>query len=262
MDHPERPVQAADEVESFIHVLISFAIAYVPHNCRDAATFDVDYCFCEKTDDGPVTSLLKRRCVTDGYLYTTRDGRQRLQFLAEDRGAVGQKRSRRSKEEHPLNHIFRVLLSWTKTRYAQSWDLTTGSRVVNVGSSKENIHEEYLVQRPGKLEASERMRVTPLLESQRLANGRVAPGQPSAEDKPVKSGTHDMMIDLLSDTLAKCVWPIMDKTPDQVDTNNNSQRADEADDVVDGEHETKRQKQTGEPSFSNVFTGQALCIVS
>ncbi|KAI0741093.1 hypothetical protein C8Q76DRAFT_581172, partial [Earliella scabrosa] len=51
MDHPERPVQAADEVESFIHVLVSFAIAYVPHNCRDAAAFDVDYCFCEKTDD-------------------------------------------------------------------------------------------------------------------------------------------------------------------------------------------------------------------
>ncbi|KAI0767104.1 hypothetical protein C8Q74DRAFT_931320 [Fomes fomentarius] len=222
MNHPEYPVQPEDDVESFVHVLLSFAIAYLPHNCDNLHDFDSAYFFCEKTNNGSVASALKRRCLTSGRLYLAKEGADTLIFLTPDEMDGGHIHSRTL--GHPMNDVFQMLLSWTRSRYAVETGRSPGiARPHAVLSSsreaKENVntHEGVGSTLLQKTATAVRRLVSPLSHSQRRSNEHTMPTQGFERDG-IKFDAHDAMTKILSAAIAHDLWPLEDKTADQLES--------------------------------------------
>ncbi|KAI0653518.1 hypothetical protein C8Q70DRAFT_601768 [Cubamyces menziesii] len=88
LNMPSKEIDVADDLESFLYVLIWCAIRYLPHNCTDVGHF-VYYFF----DHGETTNhqeyscgLLKRLAIEAGYLLTNMQ--KRVIFLREPRPVV------------------------------------------------------------------------------------------------------------------------------------------------------------------------------
>lgn len=222
MNHPEYPVQPEDDVESFVHVLLSFSIAYLPHNCVNVHDFDSAYFFCEKTNSGSTASTLKRRCLTSGRLYLVTEGVDTLTFLAPDEMVGGHIHSRTL--GHPLNDVFRMLLSWTRSRYAveggRSPGITRPHAVLSSSrTAKENMntHEGVGSTLLQKTATAVRRLVSPLSDSPRRSNEHAMPMQ-GYEGDGIKVDAHDAMMKVLSAAIAHGLWPLEDKTADQLES--------------------------------------------
>ncbi|KAI9062397.1 hypothetical protein FKP32DRAFT_1652944 [Trametes sanguinea] len=140
-DHPEAPVEIADELESFWHVMIYCAIRYLPHTYKDVGDFMYQF-----FDDGMRRNLngeeaeytcgaLKRMVMVTGKLNTLTN--QRVVFLRRPPGSDPQakpkkpsklskkssKLSKKSttkvpkKDRHPINGILLPLLKCFTARY-------------------------------------------------------------------------------------------------------------------------------------------------
>ncbi|OSD02228.1 hypothetical protein PYCCODRAFT_412716 [Trametes coccinea BRFM310] len=104
--HPYHPVSVADELESFFHVLLFYAIRLLRHNIDNARFFISEY-----FDSYTVGEQSRRRC-SRAKRAAMRDGEievddKQLQFMCED-GRV----------HEALNGLFATLLSYFKARYA------------------------------------------------------------------------------------------------------------------------------------------------
>ncbi|KAI0333001.1 hypothetical protein GY45DRAFT_1359929 [Cubamyces sp. BRFM 1775] len=83
LNDPLREIDVADDLESFLHVLIWCAIRYLPHNCTDVGHF-MHYFFDhgETNEHGEYTcSLLKRLAISAGRVLT--NTQKRVVFLRE-----------------------------------------------------------------------------------------------------------------------------------------------------------------------------------
>ncbi|KAI0753136.1 hypothetical protein C8Q80DRAFT_1095930, partial [Daedaleopsis nitida] len=211
MNHPERPVLPADDLESILHVLLSFALSWLPHNLHDISAFDYAYFFCEEHAGKSAASELKQRCLTSGRLYTTCDGSDTLKFASVCYGSVQKQVVK--KYDHPINEIFEGVFAWTARRYSPTDAMstpslkTTPSRTMPGPSNKENVTQDSHVQ-------GEKHRL-PKGPFQMITN-HFKRSTPTRAPEEIDLAAHDAIVELLSDALQYAKWPLADKTHDQL----------------------------------------------
>ncbi|OSD00251.1 hypothetical protein PYCCODRAFT_1393895 [Trametes coccinea BRFM310] len=118
-DHPYAQVEIADELESFLHVMIYCAIRYLPHTCDDVGDFMYEY-----FDDGVrrprkpeaeyTCGILKGYVMDKGAIFTS--DRVPITFLRSPRGPNSAPPT--VADEHPINSIFDDLLKRFSARYS------------------------------------------------------------------------------------------------------------------------------------------------
>ncbi|OSD00222.1 hypothetical protein PYCCODRAFT_1393825 [Trametes coccinea BRFM310] len=126
-DHPHAQVEIADELESFLHVIIYCAIRYLPHTCDDVGSFMYNY-----FDDGVrrrqpeaeyTCGILKGYVMDKGTIVTSE--RVPVTFLRSPPIADSKKSSRNSKKRprppppqpHPINRVLSKLFPMFSARY-------------------------------------------------------------------------------------------------------------------------------------------------
>ncbi|KAI0764251.1 hypothetical protein BD413DRAFT_680539 [Trametes elegans] len=193
--HPERPIQIADELESFLHVLIYHGVRYLRHSLGSRATdFIVTYfdTFLPGPQGRQVCSIMKTNAVKMGTIFI--DSSEDLQFL-NDCGD----------EEHPLNDfIFKDLLPLFVERYRiEKWDDAVARR--------REKKKAQLVSAMNTSQDADKIVVV-------LTEKELPPGRPSEEctDKAAKLNTHDEFLNLLRTRRTTGTWPENDKMADQL----------------------------------------------
>ncbi|KAL7277786.1 hypothetical protein ACG7TL_008729 [Trametes sanguinea] len=114
-NNPEAQVEIADELESFLHVMIYCAIRYLPHTCENVGDFMYHF-----FDDGVrrgeaeyACGTFKRLIIKTGTLITHSD--EQLTFLRRPRGPNSAPPT--GADEHPINSLFKFLLPYFRARY-------------------------------------------------------------------------------------------------------------------------------------------------
>ncbi|KAI0628970.1 hypothetical protein C8Q77DRAFT_325978 [Trametes polyzona] len=116
LDKDTKEIDIQDELESFFHVLLYFAIRFLPHNCVRVTEFMTNY-FDSYTDysaGGLMCGELKRSCMLNGRIHLGLDPdapSRHLQFFM-SASPDTQQTAAASKATHPLNNIIRTLLKW------------------------------------------------------------------------------------------------------------------------------------------------------
>ncbi|RPD55664.1 hypothetical protein L226DRAFT_617055 [Lentinus tigrinus ALCF2SS1-7] len=106
LDNPEKPVQIADEIESFYHVTLHNALRYLRHTCKSLQYTMFDYFDQYSFEEGQYRcGSNKRDAVVMGVL--PRSGPGAYCFLGDD----GLRKSQ------PINVVFTAMLRWFKARY-------------------------------------------------------------------------------------------------------------------------------------------------
>ncbi|KAI0628831.1 hypothetical protein C8Q77DRAFT_1238364 [Trametes polyzona] len=101
--HPRRPVEVADELESFFHVMLFYAVRYLRSTIRDVGMFIYDYFDAHATRNGVRgCGHLKSSVMRGGALVDS----ELIRFLAAD-----------NKPNGHLNTVFAALLKLFKSRY-------------------------------------------------------------------------------------------------------------------------------------------------
>ncbi|OSD00255.1 hypothetical protein PYCCODRAFT_1479342 [Trametes coccinea BRFM310] len=113
--HPETQVEIADELESFLHVMIYCAIRYLPHTCENVGDFMYRY-----FDDGLrrgeaeyTCGACKRMVMESGVLKTLSN--QRIVFLRHRRAPDDEPPT--EDDLHPIEDLLAELLQYFSARY-------------------------------------------------------------------------------------------------------------------------------------------------
>ncbi|CDO68857.1 hypothetical protein BN946_scf185035.g10 [Trametes cinnabarina] len=121
LSEPEAQIQIADELESFLHVMIYCAIRYLPSTCRNVGEFM--YSFFddgERVGEAEYTCGLLKRSVIDKAKLQASTG-QAIAFLRRPRLPPSEERSAGTDQGpttmHPINGIIVQLLKWFRARY-------------------------------------------------------------------------------------------------------------------------------------------------
>ncbi|CDO78194.1 hypothetical protein BN946_scf184974.g2 [Trametes cinnabarina] len=121
LSKPEAQVQIADELESFLHIMIYCAIRYLPHTCDDVGEFMYSF-----FDDGRLVEeaeytcgYFKRSVMKEGQLHDLAG--KRILFLRTPRPPKPKDRSTTTKkmtlQPHPIGGLIMTLLQWFSARY-------------------------------------------------------------------------------------------------------------------------------------------------
>ncbi|CDO69599.1 hypothetical protein BN946_scf184875.g2 [Trametes cinnabarina] len=121
LSKPEAQVQIADELESFLHIMIYCAIRYLPHTCDDVGEFMYSF-----FDDGRLVEeaeytcgYFKRSVMKEGQLHDLAG--KRILFLRTPRPPKPKDRSTTTKKmtvhPHPIGGLIITLLQWFSARY-------------------------------------------------------------------------------------------------------------------------------------------------
>ncbi|KAI0764268.1 hypothetical protein BD413DRAFT_197385 [Trametes elegans] len=201
--HPDRPIKIADELESFLHVLIYYGVRYLRHTLKECATeFIVDYfdTFHIGHNRQQVCSYPKTNAVKMGTNFI--DSSEDLRFL-DDSGY----------EEHPLNDlIFNEILPLFVERYRiDTWDDAVARR--------REKKKAQLVSAMNISQDADKIAVV-------LSEKEIPPGRPSEEctDKAAKLNTHDEFLNLLRTCRTTGTWPDNDKVADQLSLDHDPRR--------------------------------------
>ncbi|KAI9062405.1 hypothetical protein FKP32DRAFT_1652961 [Trametes sanguinea] len=124
-DHPEAQVQIADELESFVHVMLYCAIRYLPHTCEDVGDFMYHYFddSVRKAGTEYTCGMLKRKIVKEGRVTTCANAR--ITFLRRPR--ANKAKPPTAAAQHPINLLLTHLLKHFKARYALARNNTSSS---------------------------------------------------------------------------------------------------------------------------------------
>ncbi|KAI9062416.1 hypothetical protein FKP32DRAFT_1652984 [Trametes sanguinea] len=237
LERPEAPVQIADELESFLHVMIYCAIRYLPHTCRDVGDFM--YAFFDdgirKQESEYTCGPLKHSVLVEGHLRTR--AYERIVFVrspsllprkpttpstsspdtpvqVESPVIANLSRITASmmaiipkKDHHPIQDVFTALLQSFSARY----------KLLEPEAAEQQEKEpEQLALPLGRISAKAWQRAaatTPTL---------VAAKSPSVNALKALAQvieTHERMSALLIRSLGSTQWPTDDRVPDQLDPN-------------------------------------------
>ncbi|RPD57731.1 hypothetical protein L227DRAFT_222441 [Lentinus tigrinus ALCF2SS1-6] len=85
LSHPDIAIQLPDELEAFFHVLLFYAIRFLPHNCTDVGQFIRDYFNGFQQNGGDFfCGLAKREAMVAGRIYLPDDAKLVFDCPAED----------------------------------------------------------------------------------------------------------------------------------------------------------------------------------
>ncbi|KAI0359685.1 hypothetical protein OH77DRAFT_1049762 [Trametes cingulata] len=116
LSDPTKLIVVQDELESFFHVALYIAIRFLPHNCDDDSVGRLLYHYFDahqKTDRGHSCGEMKLASMRNGEVVFLQGGRStHLQFLWSTGSSI----------DHPLNKVFKTLLTWFQAYYQVTHD--------------------------------------------------------------------------------------------------------------------------------------------
>ncbi|KAI0644465.1 hypothetical protein C8Q79DRAFT_1011511 [Trametes meyenii] len=229
LDNPSKEIEIEDELESFFHVLLFFAIRFLHHNCVNVGSFMYDYFDDYKARDGKYKcGHLKQLCMKNGAI-TLQNGTSEqdpdvsLTFHWPSlQSTTGLEAT--ALPLHPLNVIFSTILEWIQSRYALIQSPSNGA--VTQPSQSKASHSSQGRSAPCDLEFVGGTKV-------RKPRNRSAPLDAHArkhhEDMAENLRSHDPILDLLWDVLtsSEFEWPDgSERTADKLPKEGHKPKAD------------------------------------
>ncbi|KAI0359596.1 hypothetical protein OH77DRAFT_1040128 [Trametes cingulata] len=244
-----KQIVVEDEMESFFHLLLYYALRYLPHNCTNVDDFMWKYFddFVQKADDRRYScGEIKYITMVMGQLMP---GCKKLTFFREplpDRspraaapqGASSQGRSRHFPGYHPIGALFGELLTWLKAFYtlcAEQEKPFTHMAPTGPYRHSRDVYDEAIEEEDAVIDAyieeferglgddhastsglSSHLSSTFLPED---AEKRREAVRSELEALAAKLGSHQEVMKLFADCLRKGPnrgWPADDKTADQL----------------------------------------------
>ena len=216
MNHTKVPVTPADDLESFFHVYVELALAYLRHNCVDPARFDTEYFAGTKS-----ASALKERCGRLGQLFLSALGANKLRFLKETkRKPSGSRTVITALVAHPIQRLLDSWLVHIRDRYTKSGQDSSSTAASRLSFDRENVgnldggspRKAPAPRVQGPLTCLElNMEVPCEIEDEALPDN-------GGDDKTSHLAGYDVITGLLSDVLETSFWPCDDKTRDQLES--------------------------------------------
>ncbi len=214
-----RIISVSDDLESFFHVLLYFAIRFLPHNASPRVVpMFLYYYFDDYTDGERCQTAGSTKCMAmkQGEINITQftgskvgqNGQgidQFLTFLWPDDDTASEPTE--EVNQHPIDVIISDLLLWFKALYAQ--DKQVENKRVGVQNKAKRVLGNLSLTLPGMA-----LSATPLIPSTTLS-------QPTEADKQAelkvaqKLDTQDPMIQFLTECVMGMEWPDGDKGEDK-----------------------------------------------
>ena len=224
--NPRRAITIAGDLESLFHVLLHFAIRFLPHNCTDAigpllATYFDDYTDgAERRTCGQMKYQAMNRGEIDITLVANRRRREFLKFYrplaskadsecSNDTDTAAQPTKRRL---HPIDALISELLGWFKALYTlENSSKKDGTKRTRPAASRPIAKIPLLLPRS---------RGSPNLQpSTSASTAPVTPSTAPAADEALRAvaaklQSHDAMEKLLARYITEKRWPREDKIAD------------------------------------------------
>ncbi|KAI0827889.1 hypothetical protein BC628DRAFT_1317328 [Trametes gibbosa] len=224
LNDPAKVITIPDELESFFHVTVYNAVRLLCHNCHHTRVpqFLHDY-FDDYTVDnveGHKCGPVKRSTMKDGCIDI-----EMYKAPAKDKAYVnvGSKlwffwptKNPAAAPEHPLNAVFKKLLSWFRAYYILQGDQAVPALALS--DTQGQINEDVPIIRPRK-KIQDRLghrTLTARKDSEGLKDDQTdEPDSPNnLERRALNLQTHDPIIKLLEDALDNKPWPANDRVKD------------------------------------------------
>ncbi|KAI0645233.1 hypothetical protein C8Q79DRAFT_1011319 [Trametes meyenii] len=241
LNDPSKQIEIPDELESFFHTLLWFAIRYLPNNCVNVGDFMTNYFDGGEKDpwhpDEYACGRTKESVITSGVI--TLPTSIELQFLlppgslarVPDQPSIAASSSTKSKpvptdipalDKHPISKLIETLLTWFSARYQ-----------LGVLDRKAAAEQKAALIRPTFTEEDADRDGDDALREEMAA--RKNKGQAwitrkadraRLEEDAANLLSHEPMIVLMIERLldSEVVWPVNDKTEDQLLKDYNSDK--------------------------------------
>ncbi|KAI0365593.1 hypothetical protein BV20DRAFT_1115794 [Pilatotrama ljubarskyi] len=227
LNNSAKEITIEDELESFFHVLLFFAIRYLPHNCPNVGAFMYDY-FDDyrSTTERFTCGAFKLLCMVDGCLVLTREGdkdnsKTLLKFFwqsPEDNCPA-----EFQPELHPLNDILTTVLTWIQAHYALTKTEKVDTRT-ETGPSNGSKRQAPVAE--GEVVFAKRKRNAVAAPAAPVVKRTPEQIRVELEDDARNLRTHDALLDLIETSISSVVWPGADKTSDQLPKEGYNPKAD------------------------------------
>ncbi|KAI0641260.1 hypothetical protein C8Q79DRAFT_332139 [Trametes meyenii] len=228
LDNPSKEIEIEDELESFFHVLLFFAIRFLHHNCVLVGPFMHKYFDDYDIGDGKyVCGPKKASCMKNGAI-TLRSGTKAVPDVALTfcwpslKSTAGLDDA--ASPSHPLNYIFSTILGWIKSHYALIQSPGNGTAARPSQSKAADGFRAHGVY--GDLRFIDETR------GRKTTNRSLAPFDTDDARKHEAMAenlrSHDAILDLLKTVLTspEYIWPDNEKTPDKLPKEGHKPKAD------------------------------------
>ncbi|RPD57792.1 hypothetical protein L226DRAFT_163386 [Lentinus tigrinus ALCF2SS1-7] len=231
LDNPSKEIDIPDEIESFCHVLLYYAVRFLPHNINPAnvGQFLVDYF------DGYSNVLGYYRCGSHKYTAMSTGVIELRQYNGDKTAPLTFMRSTDQASDssgvlfvHPINKIFKTLLSWLHAHY--SLDVRPAPPIERVEEPMpDSDRKEWLAFQAILSDLEESEPAGDKNTGLDLAADGSSSSNPSTEQSTLPSytmdaaslraiaekvQTHSSVIWLILDQMENVGWPCNDKGPD------------------------------------------------
>ncbi|KAI1781739.1 hypothetical protein LXA43DRAFT_907881 [Ganoderma leucocontextum] len=225
-------IEIADDLESFFHVLIYYAIRYLPHNLADNAVGRFLYNYFDDYTDGvsgftcgPAKYYAMKTGVIDLTLITdsTHNGQgkkiQPLEFFMPPPDTPSDNHEKTEgngdsddSNEHPINALVTELLKAFQSLYAEYLAKTVKERTPGQGTEGLSDFSETVMAAYQRIQAAKALRASTSAAQTTSALADGATGNPKLAGKVKAHGT---MLEVIMGHLSGAVWPKNDKGDDK-----------------------------------------------
>ncbi|OSC98907.1 hypothetical protein PYCCODRAFT_1417048 [Trametes coccinea BRFM310] len=236
MKHPYQPVSVADELESFFHVLLFYAVRLLPHNIADVCLFVTEYFDSFTVADGARRgcSHIKQNSMTQGAIKLSGTVELEFHILVDpskadaddpledgtskadvnDPSKVDVNGSPKVKVAHPyFNKLFKTMLGYFKARYAV---LEWKQRKLKALPALKNTPAPSPISRDTDAEDAPAPRTI-----NRVPNAEPVPPRPSEEDWDLARALddHTGILNDFWEAIGHADWPKDDVVEDRLPDN-------------------------------------------
>ncbi|KAJ2972400.1 hypothetical protein NUW54_g12276 [Trametes sanguinea] len=230
LDNPKKRIVVQDDMESFLHLMLYYAIRFLPHNCRNVGKFMDDYFDGQLEEDGVYYGGEKKlNAMTEGKLSTHGTS---LTFYKLKPPTPGNAKSASSStpqdnqptatrfDPHPINAVFSDFLARIEAHYKLFYIARPGKDTTSVDGETDTLD-------PSLADIAEFVRSHHELEPNSAAEATPQTPEPPAmseeekrrlEDLAAKLGDHAEMARLLRQHIQRPGWSVTykDRIADQL----------------------------------------------
>ncbi|OJT06618.1 hypothetical protein TRAPUB_2545, partial [Trametes pubescens] len=250
LNNPTKPILIPDELESFFHALLWFAIRWLPHNCGNVGYFMRDYfdagktanyedyycgadkqstlrCAALRTNTNTPLRFLRRPPPkqtfegTSAHLPTSSD----LSHSGKASSPTVKASERSQAEFHPVDAIFTELLDWFQASYELA-NRRKPERIVVLTQKPLDPCFAHHVEKFQRRLAEDRRSLPTVAELERKERERQQ-FRAQLEWRAKKLESHNAMVEFLYIQLLDVVWPEDDKQPDQLVQDSDQKKDDQ-----------------------------------
>ncbi|KAM5542916.1 hypothetical protein V8D89_003300 [Ganoderma adspersum] len=214
---PGKVIMIPDDLESLFHVLLYFAIRFIPHNCVTAiAELLVNY-FDDYTDgaEGQTSGQMKYHAMHNGEIDITlianRKPKDVLRFYIPMKPEEHNAGAAKPMKLHPLNALIAELLGWFKALYAL--DEAKQEDAEDMADDPPSAETPLFLPK-SKSSVSSNPQPSTSASAAPSASSATPAGDTHLLAVAAKLQSHDAMEELLSRYLTQKKWPSRDKVAD------------------------------------------------